>query len=754
MKNWLRRGTPLVGVLGCSPRRAATKALGLVLSCASLLSVTTTSAAPTLRVQVDQRGDFVAIGNTFGWECAGNVTAPVVGTTPTAGNCGNSTADSAPDVHWRSDDAAGTAAANTTIAPADARSTAVLALPAGATVTHAFLYWGAKKAGAGADAVATLEKLGAGGAVDATLTATAVAADQFTLDAGGGNTYYQSVADVTAFVQAEGVGAYRMSGVDMVDFRSRNDQTSFGAWSLVVLYEDPIDPPRNLVIFDGLDQVSNGAPAAATLDGFVVPLAGFDAKLGVITYEGDATITGDQLRFGVAPLGAGDALSDGVNLENNFFNGTRSFLGTAVSVAGDLPQLTGGAGTMSGVDLDIVDITSRLVPGQTAADIEATSSGDLYLLGAFVTSISTFKPDLSTSSKDAIDVDGGALLVGDELLFRIVATNTGNDNAVSVVMTDPLPANVSFVPGSIEIVSGANDGAKTDAAGDDQAEYDAGTHTVTVRLGTGADETNGGLLAAGESTTVEFRVTVNLDASGVIENQAFIDFEGEQGSPPETTPTDGNGDEPGTPPTEVIIEECLTDADCPDERPACDTEADPNECVPCLTDAHCDDPTPICDTEERECVECVDDDDCAGTNGTCDPESNTCVCEPVPGGEVCGNDIDEDCDGVLDNGCGCVDDSDCPGPPDDGVVCDTEDTFTCVPGCRDRVGSGCPTGEICTSSDDTLGECVDEDGIGADDGVFVRGGCSCNVPGSRGAGEAVWLLLVGLAALARRRKRS
>jgi hypothetical protein len=62
----------------------------------------------------------------------------------------------------------------------------------------------------------------------------------------------------------------------------------------------------------------------------------------------------------------------------------------------------------------------------------------------------------------------------------------------------------------------------TDAAGDDQAEI-SGTN-ITARLGTGANTTSGGSMAAGASTTASFQVTVNAsDPSGQpINNSAAI----------------------------------------------------------------------------------------------------------------------------------------------------------------------------------------------------------------------------------------
>jgi clumping factor A len=115
------------------------KRLSILSSFAGLvLTAGVANAAPTLRVQVDQHGDFLLVGNTLGYDCVAGTPAPVVGT---VGACGTNTGDSAPDIFWRSDSpAAGQAEANTGITVAQARSTAVLSIPSGATVTHAFLY--------------------------------------------------------------------------------------------------------------------------------------------------------------------------------------------------------------------------------------------------------------------------------------------------------------------------------------------------------------------------------------------------------------------------------------------------------------------------------------------------------------------------------------------------------------------------------------------------------------------------------------
>ncbi|MFY0541345.1 DUF11 domain-containing protein [Nannocystis pusilla] len=198
-------------------------------------------------------------------------------------------------------------------------------------------------------------------------------------------------------------------------------------------------------------------------------------------------------------------------------------------------------------------------------------------------------------------MNGGVLVPGDEVEYTIEVTNTGSDTAIEVVLTDPLPAGVTYVPGSLEITEGANAGAKTDAAGDDQGEYDVNSNALVVRLGTNAGDSAGGTLDMGESSTVKFRVTA--DSAGQIDNQAVINAAGMLGAAATDTPT-GDGNFPGAP-TSVIVVACETDAQCNDPNlPHCDAASEPSACV-----------------------ECLEDGDCAA-GSACDPATHTCECAP------------------------------------------------------------------------------------------------------------------------------
>ena len=720
----------------------------------ALLVSGTAVAAPKLRVQVDQKGDFILIGNTLGHDCRGFVPAPVVGT---LGACGNNTGDSAPDVYWRADDpAAGQAVANNTVAMAQARSTAVLALKSGASVTHAYLYWGARRTGTTADTSVTVERQGG-------FTQTVSATANYTVDAGGGQIYYQSVADVTDLVKTNGSGGYRVSGVDGLSFINLDANVNFAGWYMVVLYQDATEAPRNLAVFDGLDLVTAATDQNATLSGFLVPAAGFDAKLGVITFEGDPDSTGDSLLFGKAPLTNADRLTDAVNPIDNFFNSSRSRLGAPVSVAGDLPQLTGGPASMSSFDLDVVDITNRVAAGQTSADIRATSSGDVYLLGGFVTSISTFKPDFSTSGKSAVDLNGGSVLPGDVFEYTIVVTNNGNDTSVGTVLTDKLPAGVTYVPGSIQISAGVGAGAKTDAAGDDTGEYAAGTNTLTVRLGTGANATTGGTLAVAESVTVKFKVTVDATATGIIANQANITASGQKGAPPGTTPTDGNNGAPGQQTTDIPIGANDTDGDGISDFEEAVAGTDPND-KDSDDDGAADGAEPDWnkDSDGDGLINALDPDsdddglydgtelglDCAGTGtdatkGHCiaDADKGTTKTDPLKkdtdGGGVSDGSEDANLNGAVDTGetdptAGKQADDSVVDADKDGLSDALEKTLGSNPNDADSDDDGLLDGDERNPSDDTDGDGIDNvlDVDSDDDGLYdgTESGKPCDDP--------------------------
>lgn len=644
----------------------SSQVIGILAAAIVLQSTALAGAAPLLRKQISQHGDFVLIGNSGGFECAAGTPLPVVGTVTCPGQNVN---DSSPDIFWRSQQPAVDAAlANNTLTSLTARTTARLSLPANATVTYARLYWaGFLPVAIPADTQLTLER--PLGTLNAVLTADASA---LAIRANAAFHWYQSSVDVTALVAGAGAGLYRVSGIASVELPGINNNDPINAWSMVVFYSLASDPPRNLALFDGLDLVLPGSSSVATLSGFLVPNAGFDAKLGVIAYEGEQQLTGDSLLFN------GAVLSNALNPAGNFFNSSHSQLGNAVSVVGDLPQLSGAPGSMSGVDLDVVDVKAQLKANDSSATIEASSTSDTYLLGAFITSIATFQPDFTASNKTFRDLNGGSILPGDELEYVISALNDGNDASANTVVTDALPKGVTYEPGTLQITTGQNVGNKTDAKDSDQAEYDAMTRTVTVRVGMGATGALGGSIVLGGSSEIGFRVTVDANATGSILNQAIVTGAGQQGAPPSNFPTDGNGNAPGSPPTTAVVDQCQSNAECAAPSGVCNTAASPKVCVGCVEDSDCTDPTALqCNPDMHVCgcsKNCSDTDrdgipdDVEVTIGT-DPQDADSDDDGVPDGQEPNPGLDTDGDGLIN----ALD----PDSDDDGLFDGTELGLPC-----------------------------------------------------------------------------
>src|SRR5262249_34702852 len=237
---------------------------------------------------------------------------------------------------------------------------------------------------------------------------------------------------------------------------------------------------------------------------------------GVVAYEGDLGTTGDSMALNNTKL------SDAANPAGNFLDSVISNQGVLVTAKN--PNYA----NQMGFDAKVVNVPSGVIKnGDTGATITFSTSGDGYFPGVFTTAIDLFSPNL-VATKTVADLTGVNSLPGDTLEYTINVTNTGQDAAGNVILTDPLPANTTYVPGSLRILSRANAGVMTDAAGDDQAFFDAAHNQVIFDLGAGATATAGGTLGIGASTSIRFRVQVNpaVAANTVVTNQASIDYTG------------------------------------------------------------------------------------------------------------------------------------------------------------------------------------------------------------------------------------
>jgi MYXO-CTERM domain-containing protein len=227
----------------------------------------------------------------------------------------------------------------------------------------------------------------------------------------------------------------------------------------------------------------------------------------------------------------------------------------------------------------------------------------------------------------------------------------------------------------------------------------------------------------------------------------------------ETIPTSGNGADDGS----VIdgdgdglgddLEEFLgsnpQDADSDEDglldglepNPSADTDGDGDRNI---VDVDSDDDGLFDGTEAgKDCDDAATD----ATAGFCveDADSGATTTNPLladtDGGGVADGVEDTNHNGMIDAGErdpndpsddmigeDCTTDVDCGGPTS-GVVCDDG---TCALGCRGEGGNGCPAGEVCTSVDETIGECVLESDGGTGGSAGSAG--SAGAAGSAGSG--------------------
>jgi uncharacterized repeat protein (TIGR01451 family) len=406
-------------------------------------------------------------------------------------------------------------------------SSADLNLTAGSSVLFAGLYWSADlSAGVGGaaapnSALRNQVQFSRPDGSSSTVTATQV-------DLSG--TIYQSFADVTALVQAGGNGAYTVANL-----QAGTGANHYGGWSLVVAFQDPGEPIRNLTVNDGFAVVSGATPSVSTtIGGFLTPATGpVRSRLGAVVYEGDLALTGDALRLN------GTALSDALNPVSNPFNSTIGRLGTRITAKS--PDYV----NQLGYDSDVIDATGILGNSANSATMAFSTGGETFYAGVVTIATELFAPVIAGNVlKSVSDVNGGTLVPGDTLEYSIAVSNTGQDGATNIVLTDTIPANTTFVPGSLEITAGANAGGKTDAATDDQAEFDGAGNLVVFRLGTGANGGSGGLLSPGQATTARFRVTVSpsVPSGTTIPNRSDVAYNsqtlGTSSSAPSTVTTE------------------------------------------------------------------------------------------------------------------------------------------------------------------------------------------------------------------------
>jgi uncharacterized repeat protein (TIGR01451 family) len=410
-------------------------------------------------------------------------------------------------------------------------SSADLNLPSCSQVLFAGLYWGASQGTDGTNTSwitnETNVKLKLPGAANyVNLTSTQTDYHNNTLVPGLPHTGYRCFRDITSLINTTNYnGTYTLANV----CGPAGIINASGGWTIVLAYSDPASIAKNLTVYDGSVIMNGGDPSLhVPITGFLTPPSGpVSCELGAVVYDGDRVST-DEFSFkqNSNPLvGTYTNLTPNATANlNDMWNSTISYKGSVVTTRMPAHQNT------LGYDADIIDVPNALnaVLGnsQTSASIRFSSPSENYMIQVATTAITQYTPVFRVR-KSATDLDGGALDPGDSIRYRVDYTNGGNDASTTTTIIDNIPAGTSYAPNSL-VIGGVS---KTDAVGDDEAEYDFTNNRVIFRLGTGANGTTGGEVNPGASGYVTFKVYTPVSCAALtcnssISNRARMTYAG------------------------------------------------------------------------------------------------------------------------------------------------------------------------------------------------------------------------------------
>ncbi|SER85178.1 hypothetical protein SAMN04487983_1023104 [Streptomyces sp. yr375] len=258
-------------------------------------------------------------------------------------------------------------------------SRAEVRLPQGAQVSYARLYWGGnlrvgeQKPSKDNGRVLIAEP---GGQYKAVLADTVVGHR-----VAQGADAYQASADVTDLVRAAGQGLYTVAQLNVA--MGRSAAGAWGGWTLVVSYENPVEPLRDLSLWDGFDTLDSAAGKELRLRGLDIP-PNASGRAGLVGYDGDRGRTGDSLMFSTGGR-ASAPLTDPVNPSDDVLNSTISEPGEAPAA-----RVPAYVNTL-GYDSDVFDLGGGLRRGGDQLAVRLVSPRDAAWAGALFVAVDTRK---------------------------------------------------------------------------------------------------------------------------------------------------------------------------------------------------------------------------------------------------------------------------------------------------------------------------------------------------------------------------
>ena len=264
---------------------------------------------------------------------------------------------------------------------------------------------------------------------------------------------YSGYVEVTDYVRTNGIGAYTVADVALIEGNG-GGTGYYGGWGLVVVYENDKMKWRDVTVFDGHSYVAGSVTAD-----FEIPVSGFNTaqsgainmKLGMMAGEGDRGISGDYFQIRNHLDTSWVTLNHGGNSTNNFFN-------SSIFTGGNIrnPNILNN----TGLDISMFNIPNTgnavITNNQTSTRFRYGTTQDTYVIFNLTMSVDAYVPEtegmLSIISIGGVPFNPGDLSSaqpGQEVEFGINIKNLGTEAVNNFKLVIPIPFTSTYVPGSL-----------------------------------------------------------------------------------------------------------------------------------------------------------------------------------------------------------------------------------------------------------------------------------------------------------------
>ncbi len=351
--------------------------------------------------------------------------------------------------------------------------------------------------------------------------------------------FYQASTDVTSIVQQSYDPAHNYFIVGNINATMTKDTKyiydtkthayvkwgNWGGWSLIVVYKNPNDSVKNISLYDGFKFLIPpfGGTASLTIDlppnSFYTPTYGtVKSKTIMFSAGAEKKISADKLEMKNKNKGyetvyndlnpANDQMNDSITYLDQEINSTRIF--------------------NAGIDLDTYNTSNILANGQTTTSIKATMTAsahasDQAFIGFIGISNDIYQPKIcyieQLYDNNQTEINATSHInVGDTLQVKLTIRNDDNQSANDVDIIHSFENNATSYEENSTIVNNIDnsgnllgDTNETDILGDDLVDFNQSSKSLTIRLGRGANNSQGGTFNPNDTVYAKFKTKVNIN---------------------------------------------------------------------------------------------------------------------------------------------------------------------------------------------------------------------------------------------------